>query len=312
MPQHLTAGVNALKAAYLSISIKDFAEEVKRFRENKEKMITIIFGAPGMGKTALNTFFLQQVYEEKGTELLEFTQEKIREINQMRKKPLTMPDKAPIFSNYKVNLHVGYKKYYQPYFMNAFLMGLENGNLPTIYMPPGSKVFLNEAQKYYDSRKQIPDWVSRFYETHRHNHYDLYIDVQRAKLIDLNIKALCKRFIELQRTENITNWAGDIERTIFHCREFDSWGDAEQYLSTGAQMYRTVEYVNEGNIFESYDSYGCAEDFVPPQGKDYNYLPFLTKREIEGLPEKQKVYYGSNEPKEYRGEKKKGSEGAAA
>lgn len=78
MPQHLTAGVNALKAAYLSISIKDFAEEVKGFRENKEKMITIIFGAPGMGKTALNTYFLQQLYQEKGKELLEFTQEKIR------------------------------------------------------------------------------------------------------------------------------------------------------------------------------------------------------------------------------------------
>lgn len=266
-------------------------------------MITIIFGAPGAGKTALNTYFLQKLYEEEGKELLELTRKSIIEENAKRKVPLTLPEKAPIFSNYKVNLRTGYKRYYQPYFINGFHIGLENPKKhPIMYLPKGSKVFLNEAQKYYDSRKKVPDWVSRFYEEHRHNIYDFYIDVQREKLIDLNIRALCKRFIELQSVEPVKNWTGDIERTIFHCREFDNYGDVEQYLNGSGKGYRTATHTYEGNIFELYDSYGCADEFTPPEGADYSYMPFLTKAEIQELPKDKSIYYSTFEPDTYRGE----------
>ena len=52
---------------------------------------------------------------------------------------------------------------------------------------------------------------------------DVYLDVQRANLIDLNIKEICKRFIEVQEMKHETDYAGRILRTTFICREFGSW-----------------------------------------------------------------------------------------
>ena len=34
-------------------------------------MITIIFGAPGSGKSSLNTYFLKELYRAQGKQLLE-------------------------------------------------------------------------------------------------------------------------------------------------------------------------------------------------------------------------------------------------
>ena len=133
-------------------------------------MITIIFGAPGTGKTSLNTHFLQTEYKTHGRALLAQTQKRIAEVNRTRVKPLTLPDKPPIFANYKASFKTGYEKTFEPYYINPFYLGLENGNMPTQYLPPQSRVFISESQRYYNSRKSstLPDWVSRLYEMHRH------------------------------------------------------------------------------------------------------------------------------------------------
>ena len=156
-------------------------------------MITIIFGAPGTGKTSLNTHFLQTEYKTHGRALLAQTQKRIDEINKTRVKPLALPDKPPIFANYKASFKIGYEKTFEPYYINPFYLGLVNENMPTQYLPPNSKVFISEAQRYYNSRKSstLPDWVSRLYEMHRHYGMEIFLDVQRANLIDLNIKEIC-------------------------------------------------------------------------------------------------------------------------
>lgn len=269
-------------------------------------MITIIFGAPGTGKTSLNTHFLQTTYKTQGRALLAQTQKRIGEVNKSRVKPLAPPEQPPIFANYRVSLKTGYEKTFEPYYINPFYLGLVNENMPTQYLPPDSKVFISEAQRYYNSRKSstLPDWVSRLYEMHRHYGMEIFLDVQRANLIDLNIKEICKRFIEVREMRHEQDYAGRILRTRFSVREFDCWRAVEQYMETGAKMFRSVTHTHEGNIFRCFDSYSYFEEFLPDEGKDFKYLPFLTRAELKKAGA-DAAFYKSDEPAEYRGQAKK-------
>ena len=72
------------------------------------------------------------------------------------------------------------------------------------------------------------------------------MDVQRAGLIDLNIRGLCKRFIEVLKMDHEKTETGRIVKTMFQCREFPDWLSVDQYLSSGAQTYKETQYENKG------------------------------------------------------------------
>lgn len=270
-------------------------------------MITIIFGAPGAGKSSLNTFFLKQTYELQGRSLLLKSVERINQLNKNRKNQLSVPEKAPIFADYKVKFKVGYNKTFEPYFVNAFYLGLVNDRMETQYLPPFSKVFLGEAQRYYNSRKSstFPDNVSRFFEMHRHYGYDIYLDVQRVMLIDSNIRDLCKHFIEVQGMEHETDDMGRTVRTTFKCREFTNWIDVNDYLTTGAASYTQTSYINNGDIFSCFDSFNFFETFLPDESKDFNLLPFLSPAEQKSVSDEEQIFYNRQEPAEFRSVPKK-------
>ncbi len=272
-------------------------------------MITIIFGAPGTGKTSLNTHFLQTEYKTHGRILLARTQKRIAEINNTRAKPLALPNKPPLFANYKVSFKTGYEKTFEPYYINPYFMGLQNENMPSQYLPPNSRVFISEAQRYYNSRKSstLPDQVSRLYEMHRHYGMEIYLDVQRANLIDLNIKEICKRFIEVVEMKHEQDYAGRILRTRFYCREFESWHAVEQHMDTDAKSFQNTIYTHEGNIFRCFDSYSYFEEFLPSAENDFNLLPFLSRAELAKAGA-DAAFYKSDEPAEYRGQAKKPKE----
>lgn len=263
-------------------------------------MITIVFGAPGVGKSALMTRFIKQLYMEQGRAILSSCQNHIAKINAERGSALTVPDKVPIFSDFKTRFKVGYQKWYETYFINGFYLGMSNDTLNVMTVPPGSKIFLSEAQRYYNSRQSrtMPDFVSRMYEMHRHYWLDIYMDTQRPILIDANIRELCKHFIEVQKLEHETDFAGRILSSKFYCREFLCWSDTEIYLESGAETYTPTVYENRGNIFNCFDSFNYFDEFVPPEGKDFDYLPYLSKSERGN-----NQFYKLSEPKEYRGSK---------
>ncbi len=265
-------------------------------------MITIISGAPGAGKSSLNTYFLKQAYFEHGRTMLESCTSKIAELNKTRLNPLTPPDKPPIFSDYKVKFRVGYEEFFEPYYINGYYLGLANDRMATQFLPPYSKVFLGEAQRYYNSRQSanFPDFVSRLYEMHRHYHLDIFMDVQRVMLIDPNIRALCRHFIEVQGMENTLNDVGEIIKTVWHCREFPNWTAYENYLNTGAETYTNTAYTHEGNIFHCFDSFGYFDMFLPKEGQDFNYLNFVNRAELAKLPDDKAQFYKSGEPEGYR------------
>ena len=262
-------------------------------------MITIIFGAPGSGKTSLMTHFLYDTYRKDGRTILSKCRAEIEKENKRRDVPLTIPDKPPIFANYKVSFKVGYEKMFEPYYLNPFYLGLPNGVMPTQCLPPVSKVFISEAQRYYNSRKSatMPDFVSGEYEMHRHYQLDIWMDVQRVNLIDLNIKGIAGQFIEVRGMKNQTDDAGRILRTAFSCRAFGAWSAVEQYLETGAKTFREVVYAHEGDVFQLFDSYSYFENFLPVDGGDFSMLPFVSRREAE---QNGCVFYKTDEPAEYR------------
>ncbi len=267
-------------------------------------MLTIISGVPGAGKSSLNAYFLYSTYREEGRTLLKRCRAKIEELNKTRLHPLTPPTQPPIYSDFKVKFPAGYKKWYEPYFINGYYMGLSNERLKTQFLPPYAKVFLGESQRYYNSRKSgsFPDFVSRFYEMHRHFGLDIYLDVQRVRLIDPNIRELCRRFIEVQGMEHTCDKLGRITRTVWHCREFGNWIDFEDYLNTGADTYKETSYTYDGNIFDCYDSFSFFENYLPEDvaGNDICYLKHLSRAEARFIGADKAEFYKSGEPVAYR------------
>lgn len=265
-------------------------------------MIHIIFGAPGAGKSSLNTYFLKESYFKDGRTLQAAARAEIARINAGRSCKLTPPDKPPIYADYKVRFSVGYEEYFEPYYINGFYFGLPSKKMPTLFLPPCSKIFLSESQRYYNSRKSqtFPDHVSRAYEMHRHYGLDIYLDVQRLKLIDPNVRELCKHFIEVLGQKHVKDGLGRIVQTTFLCREFDNWLSVEDYLEHGTPAYREKQYIHKGNIFSCFDSFSFSKEFLPDEGRDFHYLKFLDRREISVLPDETARFYDTSEPPEYR------------
>jgi hypothetical protein len=266
-------------------------------------MLHIIFGAPGSGKSSLEAYFLKQVYLTQGRLLYQKTIQRIQEINATREHKLTLPENPPIYSDFAFKLHVGYKKYFEPYYINGYYFGLQNDKMPTMYLPPYSNIFLGEAQRYYDSRQSatFPEFVSRAFEMHRHYRLDIYMDVQRVGLIDRNIRELCRHFIEVVEMRHELDDMGRIVQTVFKCREFGNWTGVNEYLNTGATTtFTETEYINHGNIFECFNSYTYFENYLPPDGKDFNYLSFIPTSEKKKLTGDLASFYNTSEPKEFR------------
>lgn len=246
-------------------------------------MITIIFGAPGSGKSTLNTLLLKQEYMQQGRTLYAKTCKRIIDLNKDRTQPLTLPDRPPIYADFKMQLQTGYKKYFNPFFVDGYHLGLDNAHVQITQIVPGAKIHLSEVQRYYDSRKSqtFPEWVSRFFEMHRHYGVDVTMDLQRASLVDINIRDLCRHFIEVQSMKHTLDDMGRIIHTKFVCREFKSYLDVEEYINNNGKNYETTTYTNEGNIYRCFDSCAYFKNFVPADDKDFSYMEFGNNSIIE-------------------------------
>lgn len=271
-------------------------------------MITIICGKPRVGKTALNTHFALQSLLKDGSRRLKRCVAEINSFNtERRSNKLLIPDKPPIYTNYDANFKIGYKKSISPIWVNPFYIGLPNDNMPVQFILPYGELHITEGQRYWDSRESasLPDHVSRWFETHGHFFLDIYIDVQRAKLIDKNIRALANKIIEVQRMVHVRDAYGRILRTMWYCREFASSAEYETYADGGYAPYKTTHYVHEGNIFDSYNSRSCKGGFVPTMTDNFTILKQANETNIQALPEELKKFYSSNMPKEFRAAKRK-------
>ena len=93
------------------------------------------------------------------------------------------PDDHLVFSDYTIQTHRGRVTNYE---CDGFYLGLAQDTHPTMFLPPASHVYLDEAQKYFNSREgasKLADFVSRFYELHGHYRLNITLTVQRPMLL---------------------------------------------------------------------------------------------------------------------------------
>lgn len=268
-------------------------------------MIIEIVGKTGAGKTALNTLFMLRELQYNGLTMQRHSAQIITELNRRRKRKLMLPTKAPFYVNYEACLPMGYKQEFKPYWVNPYCLGVSTPQLKNKlqFLLPCSCVHITEGRKYWDGRESstMPDNVSQWFETHRHNCLTIIIDAQRGKALDLNIRENAHKFIEVQGMYNEKDAYNRTIRSTWYCREFYSLQDYEAYLvnKMGFNCRETMYWFN-GNIFEYYDSQNRKEDFVPPEGREYSMLELVDSSELEGLNREAAEIYNAMRPSWYR------------
>ena len=225
-------------------------------------MIIIVFAKPRHGKTAYLTCNAA-MYLNRGPisqELYNSTCAYVKSLNAEGFK-YSLPEHAPVYTNYRVGVRSGWNEITESYYIDGFHMGFSNKYLPVFNVYPGSKIFLSEAQRYYNSRKSkdLPDWVSRYFEEHGHFFLDIWLDVQRPGLIDVNIRDITERFVEIVRVrlQRCEAAADKHLQTVFDTVVYNSYEEVEAGKGTP-----DVE-VFDFNVFEFFESQCYYRSFLP-------------------------------------------------
>ena len=222
-------------------------------------MLTIICGLTGRGKTALATNFiiekLLDCYEDYRNCCMEIRKLQAGGFNKIE----MPPQRHIVYSDYSVKVNSRIKTYR----VDGFELAIPNIYFKTAFIPPYSTIVLDEAQKYYDSRmtKYLREEVYRFYQLHRHNHYNIIMTCQRLGNIDLNIRALADTIIVVEELDLKEDEYGQCSKLKWKVREFTSVEVAENYCLA----FEKNEIKNYGKenvlkskhpVFNFYDSYG--------------------------------------------------------
>ncbi len=237
-------------------------------------MITMIYAPPRTGKTALMTnFALSYMHGISARRDIKACQRVLEPLNNNGFQLALRPDaKHLVFADYTIGRDRKWQK--TNWEIDGYYLGMPNapktdekGTViakahPVLFLPPCSRIFLDESQKYYDSRKSnyLSDFVSRFYELHGHYKMNIWLTVQRPGLIDLNIRELSQCVIEVDHMEH-KYIHGLLRQTIWHCFEYDNVALAIRNIESGKRLDggKKTRYIFDGNIFRHYD----AENWFP-------------------------------------------------
>lgn len=224
-------------------------------------MITIIFGPPRIGKTALMTFFLNEAAfnRERNYQMKEAI--KFKNENGFN---LSIPEHC-VSANFDVTFR---RQGYSPRkarIINPNRLGFGSSDRKTHFLMPYETIGVMEAQEFYNSRRysEFQAWQSNLFEQHGHNHLDFYLDTQRPGLIDLNIREL-SRFIEVRALDVRKDrhyWFKDMAWTV---REFDSHRLLDEYMKSGKRdrtCFRQYRIVSHVNVLDCYDSWSLEPKF---------------------------------------------------
>lgn len=259
--------------------------------------ITVIFGEPGVGKSSYMCAIAKGFFYQGQTLL----NESIKFLTKRQEKygygtGLTIPNKPPIFSDFKMHFPEDYEQDFETFYVNGFFLSLPDGDRKIMRVAPCSKIFLSEAQRYYDSRKSstMPSGVARFYEMHRHYGLDIYMDMQRPMLLDKNIREIASKFVEVVSMKHTYSKIGNILSTTWKTRVWTSWAEVERYREKGVKNYTIETLTNYNDIYDCYDSHEYAKDFLPED-------PFHYYTHAEALANSAKnELFSFSEPADYR------------
>ena len=227
--------------------------------------ITIIVGKPGAGKTVFATNILVNKMFDSFDDLcaLKYEVRRLKSggFNYIQEQPL---QRHLCYSDFAVHVN----KRFQSYYINGFNIALPNPYFETTFIPPYSTIFLDEAQRYYDSRnsKSLRSEVYNFYQLHRQNHYNIYLICQRLANIDLNIRCLADKIIVIDDLKFKYDNYGRIKEFKWLTREFESADTAEEYClqkdkSEFAKLGKKVIVTSDLPLFNYYNSFANKPAF---------------------------------------------------
>lgn len=274
-------------------------------------MILLLVGLPRHGKTSWLQRLIEEIYYNRGSELHRLSCKEIDKLNIDREIKLDYPDKdmPPIYApiDMGVKFRVKRDKYFEPYVLNPYLLSQTNPEIPPQSFLPYGQLIIPEAQKYFNSRQHqsLDSGVYRLFETHGHNKLDIYMDCHVGGFIDVRIRSLVGKVIEVNCQKHIYDGLGGIIHTTWYCREFECLQDYDEYFRNhDIKKYNETTYEYDGNIFNHYNSYGCQNELIPPEGQQFSMLKPLSSAEIRKLPPEKAIYYSITEPAGYRNKSK--------
>lgn len=255
-------------------------------------MITLLVGDPGIGKTSLNACLMSQEIVNSRQRYLQCCK-KIDELNSQGFHFEYPKNGVLSYANFEFINRTRFRFGAKGKRLIPWHMALPNDDIPFETFPPYSIFHIMEGQVYWNSRRRgLRDCVSRFFENHRHNHFEIYIDVQRGGLIDANIREIAGRIIEVQKSVHEYDERGHIRKTTFYCYDFNSWFEYEKYLNNGKdkKYAKQVTFEFVGCIFDCYNSFeNEAAFFENCKSKDLSDEYFDDERVVSlGMP---KNYY---------------------
>lgn len=219
-------------------------------------MIRIISGIPGSGKTLLAVHFMYLDTCVNGYENYIKSCKEIEKLNCNGFKFDYPKQHHTTYFNGQVRFCPSCRPVKSPYLFNPWDLGLPGTGKDVCLFFPGAKIYIDEAQRFYNSRKSnlFPNFVSRFYELHRHWGLDITLIAQRCGLIDLNIREIATEFLHIEKLEKEEDSLGNLKRAIWHVRKFENNSDLEHYLDGHKELgIEEVIECNE-NLYKFYDT----------------------------------------------------------
>lgn len=218
-------------------------------------MITIVCGKPGAGKTSLLAAMAVFQMTVSSRDNVNACNSIIEKLNASGYHYNFAKNHVTYTNFFCISKHI---KWFSPrisYDLDGIDFGLEDSEHETKNVFPYSNLFFMEGQSFLDSRKSrfFRASVSRAYENHRHFGLNIFIDAQRATLIDLNIREIAGEIIEVQKIK-IKKKFGKVSSINWKTRVFNASQTYEKYLETGCLngQYEEREYSFPGNIFDCY------------------------------------------------------------
>ena len=220
-------------------------------------MIRIISGITGAGKSLFAVYLM---YLDTCVNGYDNYLKSCREIENLRHNGFSLSYPKQKHITY-FNGQVRFSPYCRPvktaYSFNPWEMGLPVANKKTRLFFPCAKIYIDEAQRFYNSRLSycFPDFVSRFFELHRHWDLDITLIAQRSGLIDINIREISTEFLHIEKLEREEDSLGNLKKTIWHIKKFTNNADLEHYLDGHKELGEEEIITCEENLYKYYDTH---------------------------------------------------------
>ena len=188
------------------------------------------------------------------------------------------------FSNYDCNCRGTIRPSLKTHLLNPFKVGLWCEDYDTDFFPPGSCLFITEAQRPFNAYMWpfVRPEIRAYWETGRQANIDAVFDTNKPKQVVNDIRSLCNRFIFLYKECEEIVKRGVCVGNILYVYEFKHWADVEKYLDSGTlQNHEQYELRLDRCYYKNYDSYQCR--FLHLKGREKQDF------KVEFFPEMQNV-----------------------